>query len=216
MTPPLENGELLIDGGLLNNRPIDIMRERVAGTTIAVDVSVADEYQVKCEELPSASEYLRTSLLRRKQRPLDVATLDRVMIKATALGSSRLAGQVKLGANLYLNPPVNEFDLLAWDRFHDIVRAGYEYTRNRLEEWLPATSTWCAPRGSSTPGCAAPTARPGVEPDARESIVVFGGEPRVRALDGSGPPRPVSRGPRRGGRSRRRTRRARRPPSAAG
>ena len=135
--PFVENGELLIDGGLLNNLPVDIMQEMITGKTIAIDVSVEEEYRIERETIPSAYEYLRAKLFAKDQATFDVPTLNRVMIKATTLGSSRLTGVVKLGADLYLNPPVRNFDLLAWDRFYDIVEVGYQYTRRKLLDWLP-------------------------------------------------------------------------------
>ncbi len=134
--PFIENGELLIDGGLLNNLPVDIMKEMVAGKTIAVDLAVEEEYRVDREAMPSAYEFLRAKFLRHEHASLDVPTLNRVVIKATTLGSSRFAELMKSGADLYLNPPLRDFDLLAWDRFHDIVELGYRYTKQKLNEWL--------------------------------------------------------------------------------
>ena len=134
--PFIENGDLLIDGGMLNNLPVDIMKEMVTGKTIAVDLVVEEEYRVEREAMPSAYEYLRAKLRGNEREPLDVPTLNRVLIKATTLGRSHLADLVKSGADLYLNPPVRDFDLLAWDRFLDIVELGYRYTKQKLNKWL--------------------------------------------------------------------------------
>lgn len=134
--PCIEKGDLLVDGGLLNNLPVDIMKEMVAGKTIAVDVSVDEEYRVEREALPSPYEYLKAKVLSNEREALQVPTLNRVMIKATTLGRSRSAQAVKSGADLHLDLPVRDFDLLGWDRFHDIVEAGYQYTKGQLNQWL--------------------------------------------------------------------------------
>ena len=48
LLPPVRHGEdLLLDGGLLNNLPVDVMRERLdGGTVIAVDLGVEVEMRV--------------------------------------------------------------------------------------------------------------------------------------------------------------------------
>ena len=69
LLPPVRHGEdLLLDGGLLNNLPVDVMRERLdGGTVIAVDLGVEVEMRVpeRYQETPTGWEVLA---LRLKQR----------------------------------------------------------------------------------------------------------------------------------------------------
>jgi hypothetical protein len=37
--------------------------------------------------------------------------------------------------DLFLTPPVQEFDLLGFDAYEKLYEIGYEYTRKRLSEW---------------------------------------------------------------------------------
>lgn len=133
--PAIEQGDLLIDGALLNNLPVDVMKELMPGKTIAVDLSVDDEYRVEEETMPSVLEYLKSKLLP-YQQPIEVPTLNRVVIKATTLGSRREVEAAKKTADLYLNPPVGGFDLLGWDRFHEIVELGYRYGKDKIRPWI--------------------------------------------------------------------------------
>jgi NTE family protein len=133
--PWVENGELLVDGGVINNVPADVMRERVTGTVIAVDLSVPDEFRSSEATVPSPWAVLH-GRLRRSHESTMVPTLHRVVIKATTLSGRRELETTRGLADLHLNPPVGGFDLLAWDRFHDIVRAGYEYGKRTIAEWI--------------------------------------------------------------------------------
>lgn len=131
--PVVHGGDLLVDGGVINNLPVDVMRERVSGRIIAADLWVDDEFRVEDEDLPSGLEYVRARLRgRRRQLP----TLARVVIKTTTLGSSKDVAAARRTADLYLNPPVGEFDLLDWERFHAIVEVGYRYARERVAAWV--------------------------------------------------------------------------------
>lgn len=136
--PPLvEDGELLVDGGLLNNLPVDVMRRLVRGHIIAVDLSAGTDLRFDREELPSAWEFLRAHLLRSAGRP-PVPTIDRVVLKATMLASRREVEAARRDADLFLNPPTQGFDLLDWGRFLEIFEVGYRDARSRLSEWLAA------------------------------------------------------------------------------
>jgi predicted acylesterase/phospholipase RssA len=133
--PLIEDGDLLVDGGILNNLPVDLMRESVRGRTIAVDLSVKDDFRYEREALPSAWEYLKGRLSPSASR-LAIPTIGRVVLKSTMLGSRREVEAAKREADLFLNPPVSSFDLLGWARFHDIVEVAYRYARGHLAGWI--------------------------------------------------------------------------------
>lgn len=140
--PPLiEKGELLVDGGILNNLPVDVMHESVRGRIIAVDLSVKDEFRCDREAFPSAWEYIKARLMasvrRRGHRAgMREVTLDRVVLRSTMLGSHREAQAARREADLFLSPPTQGFDLLDWDRFLDIVEVGYRHGREEVGAWV--------------------------------------------------------------------------------
>lgn len=138
MLPPvLQDGHLLIDGGVLNNLPVDVMRERVNGRIIAVDLSVEHEYRLTQETLPTGLEYLKGRLLPWKE-PVEAPTLARVIMKTTTLASRREVELARRSAHLYLNVPLAEYDLLDWGKFNAIVERGYHYACESLAEHIAA------------------------------------------------------------------------------
>jgi hypothetical protein len=52
------------------------------------------------------------------------------------LGSRREVLAARRLADLFLNPPTAEFDLLDWQRFHTICEVGYSYARTRVAAWV--------------------------------------------------------------------------------
>jgi len=135
LPPVLHQGDLLIDGGVLNNLPVDVMRDRVGGRIIAVDLSVQHEYRLTRQEVPSGLEYLKSRLLPWVE-PLEAPTMVRVIMKTTTLASRREVEIARKAAHLYLNVPLAEYDLLDWGKFHQIVDVGYRYAQKALAELI--------------------------------------------------------------------------------
>lgn len=133
--PAVENGELLIDGGILDNLPVDVMRRQFNGLVIAADLTAEDDMLYERERLPGPWEYIR-NYSDYQQDTYPAPIVHRVALKATMLSSHRELEAAKAGADLYLNPPIGGFDLLAWDRFDELVEIGYRYARTQLAGWI--------------------------------------------------------------------------------
>ncbi|MDP1652056.1 MAG: cyclic nucleotide-binding and patatin-like phospholipase domain-containing protein [Rhodocyclaceae bacterium] len=135
LPPTLENGHLLIDGGVLNNLPIDVMRERMRGPIIAVDLAVEAIHGTEHTAIPSSLEYLKSRLL--PGRPsIEAPTLSRVILQVTTMASRKEVQSARKLADLYLNPPLGDFDFLDWGSMREIAAAGYRHALPRIKEWL--------------------------------------------------------------------------------
>ena len=136
LPPAVVDGQLAIDGGILNNLPVDVMRERAVGRVIGVDLSAHKERRVDYEEVPGPLEILRNRLLpfgRRKSAP----SIFSLMMKASLVASAAHTRAMQRQADLLLAPPVGNFGLLDVRSFDRIVAVGYEHARERLATWKP-------------------------------------------------------------------------------
>jgi predicted acylesterase/phospholipase RssA len=126
--PAIENGEVLVDGGLVNNLPVDIMRSMCQGVVCAVDVSEQIEFKSQLEESYSVSGW---ALLWRRLNPFtktpDLPNIFNMLYRTTTVGSLRAVETVKAAADLYLAPPVSEFGIFDWRHIDRIIDAGYRY-----------------------------------------------------------------------------------------
>jgi hypothetical protein len=106
---------------------------RSVGKVIAVDLSVAKEYELDYHKLPSVLEILlgRLPFTRKLQVP-GIVTL---MMKATVMASAVHSRSVRADASLLLQPPVGRFGLLATNDFEEIVEVGYRHACERLKDW---------------------------------------------------------------------------------
>jgi len=133
--PPFVNdGQLHVDGATLNHLPVDIMKQWVAGRLIAVDPSVHKEYTLERDVAPTPLGYIGEQLFGRSKGGFP--GISSLILKSTILGGSSALSTAREQADLYLNPPLGEFGLLDWGRFHDVVDAGYRYAHDEIAGWI--------------------------------------------------------------------------------
>jgi PAS domain S-box-containing protein len=135
--PVVSNGELYVDGGVLDNLPVDIMREIFDGVIIANNVSPEIDLKVIGSSEGTFSGWRRAlNILRPSARKLDMPNILNILMRAGMLSSIRAVNTSKAQADIYLRPPVDEYQLLDLAPAHEIEKAGYKYTRKVMEEQL--------------------------------------------------------------------------------
>jgi len=133
--PAVVDGRLVVDGAVVNNLPVDVMRQKPVGTVVAVDLSADHEVRVDYNRLPSPWAVLRGRYLPFTRR-YRVPSLSTVLLKATELGTLERVRQQGAQADLLLRPSVRQFGMTEVKAFDRIVEAGYEYAKTALDAWL--------------------------------------------------------------------------------
>ncbi|MCP4543252.1 MAG: cyclic nucleotide-binding domain-containing protein [Chloroflexi bacterium] len=137
--PPIieGDGDLLVDGGVVNNVPIDIMHNRNGGgPLIASDVSAKVDLKITSQFGPSLSGW---NVFWRKISPfhqsLDVPSLATTIMRSSVIGSVHAIKAAKAMVDLYLYPPADEYGTLEFEPLEAIVEVGYRYAREKIEKW---------------------------------------------------------------------------------
>jgi len=131
-TPVIQNGQLLVDGGVLNNLPGDVLRRAGCSRVIVVDVSPPVDLAVQCQEFPSPWRLLWRRL-RRRAKALRVPSVLDILLRTLVISSEHVVGEVKRDADLCLTPPVTRYGMLQFEAMREIADAGYAYTRQVLD-----------------------------------------------------------------------------------
>lgn len=109
-----DNGDLLVDGGVINNLPADILHEMGAARIIACDQSGGNKGDA--------------------EQPNIIGIIMRSVIL-----HSTISGNIwRTSADLYFDSPVGDIGLLDWGRFDLAVQRGYENAKRALENVDPA------------------------------------------------------------------------------
>ncbi len=131
--PVLSDGNILVDGGLVNNLPGDVMRERACRTLIVVDVGSEHEFTFKLPEFPSPWQFLRSRILPFVAR-IEVPHIVDVLIRTTDVSSSQKTRDVKRNADVCLRPPIDAYGVLQFESLDEIADVGYRYAKAKMEE----------------------------------------------------------------------------------
>jgi NTE family protein len=136
LPPIVHKGEVLVDGGTMNNLPVDAMRELGRGPVIGVDVGADRAFTTSNEEVDVPLPWQLMSWLRvRRNRP----NIFQILWRAGMVNSSAMTAAHREKTDLLMQPPLAEIDMLNWSAFEKAITIGYEYAARRLEA-LPADS----------------------------------------------------------------------------
>jgi predicted acylesterase/phospholipase RssA len=142
LPPVSEGGDLLADGGVLNNLPIDVMRElNPSGTVIAVDVLPSRGPRAKADfGLGISGWQLAIDRLLPWRKGVPVPRLGATIMRSMFVGSDRARAEMLQDglADLYLNIRASGVGLLQFDKVEGVTKIGYEAAIGPLREWLEA------------------------------------------------------------------------------
>jgi NTE family protein/lysophospholipid hydrolase len=142
LPPVVRNGDLLVDGAILDNVPVAAMRARLGtpleqrrgnGSVIAVDVDVRDDLGVdpglgRLSVWGAIKGYLGTA----SQRQPGIGD---ILYRAGHIGGLHQRARTVAMADFYLEPPVAGFALMAYRQAAEIAEVGYRYAAAELQRW---------------------------------------------------------------------------------
>ncbi|MEN9539444.1 MAG: hypothetical protein RLZZ126_1679 [Pseudomonadota bacterium] len=140
--PVLLNGEMLVDGAILENVPVDAMRMRLGtpqerrrgnGTVIAIDVDVQEPMRVD----PQLNRLSAWSTLKGYFSPKahPSPSITDILYRAGHIGGLYQRNATVAQADQYLEPPVSEFSMMSYKRGEEIAEVGYQYASKKIRQW---------------------------------------------------------------------------------
>uniref|UniRef100_A0A673KIF2 lysophospholipase n=1 Tax=Sinocyclocheilus rhinocerous TaxID=307959 RepID=A0A673KIF2_9TELE len=137
--PPLcdpKDGNLLMDGGYINNLPADIARNIGTKTVIAIDVGSQDETDL-CNYGDSLSGWW---LLWKRINPwaekVKVPDMAEIQSRLAYVSCVRQLELVKKSAYCeYIRPPIDRFKTMDFGKFDEIYDVGYQHGKLVFTEW---------------------------------------------------------------------------------
>jgi NTE family protein len=136
LTPPVvRDDRILVDGGVLNNMPVDVMLAE-PGPVIAVDVMAKgwSPRTIAWEPRPSppGATALFHHLVGRGTE--QVPRLSETLTRTSVIGNWRLAQENRARADVVISPEVGHVGLLDFSRLDELVEAGRAAARERLAD----------------------------------------------------------------------------------
>jgi NTE family protein len=140
--PPVtaEGGHLLVDGGVMNNLPVDVMEQEARGPIIAVDVSGEIDLHAEDERYGE-----RSWLTLIKDRMRGSPSIISILMRAGTVGSNLQRRNASALADFLYEPPLAGIGMRDWKAFERAIDQGYAYTMLEIHKHgVPLSDTWAA------------------------------------------------------------------------
>lgn len=130
LLPPVSfNGDVLVDGAVMNNFPADIMKELGRGPVIGVDVE-ANQSITAAEIEETSGPGWRTMDQGRRDDP----GIINILMRAGTVNSEAQTKLSRHKVDIYFSPNMEGIGLRDWHKFDQAIEAGYTHTRDVIEQ----------------------------------------------------------------------------------
>ena len=138
LPPVTHHGHLLVDGGVMNNLPVDVMSQHATGPIIASDVTGELDIRVTDERYGERPWWW---LLWQRMR--GTPYILSILMRSGTVGSEAQRRLVRDQVNYLFEPPLPDIGLRDWKKFDQAVAEGYEHAIGVIEKnGVPLTDVW--------------------------------------------------------------------------
>jgi len=138
--PVIIDKHLHVDGGVLDNLPIEAMYKKPVRHVIAIALSAQSPRMVDIKTVPSAWEIF-LNIFTKKHR-YRLPKMPALLMNSLTLNSVQKQETTKKQVAIYLEMDLRAYGLLDWAKWREVVDKGYEQTRTFLNGLPQAEQFW--------------------------------------------------------------------------
>lgn len=138
LPPVTHHGHLLVDGGVMNNLPVDVMAQQAHGPIIASDVTGELDLHATDSRYGERSIWYLIA-----QRMRGNPSIISILMRSGTVGSEAQRRLVREQADYLFEPPLEDLGLRDWKLFDRAVAEGYAHALTVIEQHgVPLTDVW--------------------------------------------------------------------------
>jgi NTE family protein len=138
LPPVTHHGHLLVDGGVMNNLPVDVMAKQAHGPIIASDVT--GELDLRAMDSRYGERPLWWLLWQRMRGTPSIVS---ILMRSGTVGSEAQRRVVREQADLLFEPSLPDIGLRDWKSLDRAVAEGYAHAKTLIEQHgVPISDTW--------------------------------------------------------------------------
>jgi len=136
LLPPLcDEGDMLVDGGYIDNLPVSVMLRMGADSVFAVDVGSIDDTSPRNFPESISGWWLLIRRLNPWSSAYQIPTMTDIQSRLTYVSSVKTLEDAKATPGvLYMRMPVTEFTTLGFGKFEEILKKGYDTAKEMLKD----------------------------------------------------------------------------------
>ena len=139
LPPVIDDGDMLVDGGLLNHLPTDVMRERGDCAILFASDAAATMGSVRAMRHAYESSVSGWAVLGRKLTPFmtphKVPTMAQIMMRVAMFNAARNVQSARDLADFCMRLDLRGYGLLEFGKLEEIVGAGYRSAAASVATW---------------------------------------------------------------------------------
>ena len=134
--PVILDGKFLVDGGILENLPLNALKESFDGKIIAIDASPTEEFmhlQIPTE-MPSKFELVK-SWVNPFQQHIAMPNIKDIITRSVLLSGVQQRIKASQETPFFMGMPVENFNILDTSKIAKIIEVGYEHAKPIVKSW---------------------------------------------------------------------------------
>ena len=135
MVPVTDGPRVLVDGGVVNNLPADLVKSRCGGTVFASKVAPSDEVRAPPAGFPSAWSVLWHGVLPWLS-PIQTPKIGDLLIRTMTVGGEDHMQRVASHIDVLIEPQVDRYRMLQFSAMEALVESGSLAARKCLSAWI--------------------------------------------------------------------------------
>ena len=131
LPPVTHHGHLLVDGGVMNNLPVDVMRAQAGGNGPIIACDVQGELDMQAQD-PRYGERPWWWLIGQRMR--GSPSIVSILMRSGTVGSEAQRRIVREQCDYLIAPPMPTINLRDWKKFDQAIQEGYDAARACIEK----------------------------------------------------------------------------------
>ncbi len=128
--PVIINKQLHIDGGVLDNLPVEAMYKKPVRNVIAVSLSAEEHASVDLKEVPSSWQLFWNKM--KRSGNADIPGLSSILVNSITINSRHKQEAVKSHVSLFIELDLRQYKFLDWKHWRELIDKGYEQAKKQL------------------------------------------------------------------------------------
>lgn len=136
-SPVVFNGDVVVDGGIMNNFPVDIMRELCEdGTVLGVTVApTLDRVRDFAHDDSISGWRMLINRLNPASEKDAAPSLIWTVLRSMEINNVYFQNSMEKLTDLFIHPDVSKFGILEFGSYEPIIQIGYETAAPKLKDW---------------------------------------------------------------------------------
>ena len=137
LVPVIDGERILVDGGIVNNLPADLVKQRGGGAVFGVKVAPSDDLVVPPGGFPSAWKFVWHRVVPGLSA-IRTPRLGDLLVRTMTVSSAERMAEVMRGVDVLIEPDVANFGMLQFKAIDALIERGFAAGTLALQGWRAA------------------------------------------------------------------------------